>query len=251
MRAWPAKAAAGLLLLFVVGCRNPLGRQYEYEEQVFLRVDGSASIVIDASMPALYALRGLGVDPSFRTPVDRDQIRRLYAAAGCDDVRVGQPWIRKGRRFIQIRLQTRDVARLSSCRPLAWSAYVFEKSDGTIHFEQTVGAAANLDPGAVRWDGSELVAFKLHLPSRILYHNVRNLEDGTVGSPDRGNILTWEQRLADRRASKVVHLDVRMDAQSILYRTLWLFAGAFAAALALVVTLVWMTIRRAKKATKT
>ena len=252
MRAWPAKAAAGLLLLVAVaGCRNPLGRQYEYEEQIYLRVDGSASVVIDTSMPALYALRGLPVDPSFRTPVDRDQIRRLYSTAGCDDVRVGQPWIRKGRRFIQIRLQTRDVTRLSSCRPLSWSTYTFEKSDGAIRFEQTVGAAAKQDPGAVRWDGSELVAFKLHLPSRILYHNVRNLEDGSVGSPDRGNILTWEQRLADRRTGQAVHLDVRMDAQSILYRTLWLFAGAFAAALALVATLVWITIRRARRTSTT
>jgi hypothetical protein len=42
-------------------------------------------------------------------------------------------------------------------------------------------------------------------------------------------------------------MEVRMDSQSILYRTLWLFAGAFAAAVLLIMTLVWLTVRRAKR----
>ena len=35
-----------------------------------------------------------------------------------------------------------------------------------------------------------------------------------------------------------------MDSQSILYRTLWLFAGAFAAALAVLALLIWLTMRK-------
>jgi hypothetical protein len=38
-----------------------------------------------------------------------------------------------------------------------------------------------------------------------------------------------------------------MDSQSILYRTLWLFGGAFAAAVALLGFLIWMTMRRGAK----
>jgi hypothetical protein len=38
-----------------------------------------------------------------------------------------------------------------------------------------------------------------------------------------------------------------MDAESILYRTLWLFAGAFLAAVLVIVGLVWLTIRRARR----
>ena len=30
--------------------------------------------------------------------------------------------------------------------------------------------------GAHGWDGSEIVAFRLHLPSRILHHTARDLE---------------------------------------------------------------------------
>jgi hypothetical protein len=252
MRAWsPSRLTVLLLLLLVTtGCSNPLGKQYEYEEQLYLSVDGSATLVIDSSIPALVALRKLPLDPSARTPVDRDQVMRLYATAGCAEVRVGQSWMRHGRRFVQIRVQAADVTELASCGPVSWSSFQFERQQegerAIVHYTQTVGASADGDPGAVNWNGSELVGFKLHLPSRIIFHNVKR-PDGTNGEPDRGNILTYEQRLADRRAGQPVSMEVRMDSQSILHRTLWLFAGAFVAAMMVIMTLVWWTIRRAKK----
>ena len=41
-----------------------------------------------------------------------------------------------------------------------------------------------------------------------------------------------------------VTVEVRLESQSILYRTLWLFAGAFAAAVLTLVALIWWTVRR-------
>ncbi len=38
-----------------------------------------------------------------------------------------------------------------------------------------------------------------------------------------------------------------MDRQSILHRTLWLFAGAFTAAVLVLVGLVWWTMRRGRE----
>ena len=99
-------------------------------------------------------------------------------------------------------------------------------------------APSALKPGTLKnvgWDGSEIVAFRLHLPSRILEHNARDLETNEPTGIHRGNILAWEQHLADRLDGRPVTIEVRMDSQSILYRTLLLFAGAFAAA---VLTLV-------------
>jgi hypothetical protein len=234
-------------LLAAGACSSPFGRHYEYEEQLYLGVDGAATVVVDASVPALVALRGLPLDPAPRARVDPEQVRALFVRAGCGDVRVGQPWVRNGRHFVQVRIVTANVETLQTCQPLGWSTYRFERADGQIHFEQTVGAAAARRVDGTKWTGEELVAFKLHLPSRVLFHNVRRLEDGAPGQPTRGNILTWEQRLADRLASRPVQIEVRMDAESILYRTLWLFAGAFAAAVLALTLIIWITVRRARR----
>ena len=92
-----------------------------------------------------------------------------------------------------------------------------EPEGETLRYDQRVGAPAGRDPGAPEWDRSEIVAFKLHLPSRILDHNVKRL-DGTNGTIERGNILTWEQTLVDRLAGTPIDMDVTMEAESILYR---------------------------------
>jgi hypothetical protein len=96
----------------------------------------------------------------------------------------------------------------------------------------------------VGWTGSELVAFRLHLPSRIRDHNARDLEEDVPSDIQRGNILAWEQHLADRLDGRPIEIAVRMDPDSILYRTLWLFGGAFLAAVLLIGGIVWMTIRK-------
>ena len=65
----------------------------------------------------------------------------------------------------------------------------------------------------------------------------------------RGNILAWEQRLADRLEGRPVEITVRMSSQSILYRTLWLFAAAFGAAVLLLGSLIWWTVRKGTRHT--
>jgi hypothetical protein len=240
-----------LLLLLAVGltaaCGVSFGREYEYEEQLYLSVDGSASVVIDASIPALVALRGLPLDPSPRARFDSLALRHLYEAQGCDVLRVGSPWMRHGRRFVQVRLAAADVDTLGRCGPLSWSTYRFTRDGDTIDFRQRVSGVAAGDPGQPNWTGGELVAFRMHLPSKITYHNVRRLSDNSPGEADRGNILTWEQRLGDRRADKPIDMHVQMEAQSIFYRTLWLFAGSFLAAVVVLVALIWWTVRKGRR----
>jgi hypothetical protein len=236
-----------LALLVATGCASPFGPRYEYAEQIYLKVNGAATVIIDSSLPALVALRGLTLNTSINARVDRDGIRRMFAEAGCSDVRVGQPWVRNRRHFVQIRVETLDVRTLASCGPLSWSAYKFEKIDEGIRYRQTIGAPAKGDPGNVNWKGDEIVGFKLHLPSKILKHNVKRLEDGLNGTIDRGNILSYEQRLVDRRAGTPIEIDVNMGGQSILFQTLWLFGGAFAAALLVLTTIIWITMQRARK----
>jgi hypothetical protein len=222
------------------------GRQYEYEEELFVRLDGSASLTVNASLPALAALRGLDVPLDPEQPVDRAHVRSLYESPVAEVTHVSRGWRRAGRRFVQVRLDVPDIRRLPEAGPFAWSTYRLAESDGEHLFVQRVGAAA-FTPGTLQnvgWTGQELVAFRLHLPSRIRYHNARDVDTDQPLDYERGNILRWEQYLADRLDGEPVEIEVRMDSRSILHTTLWLFGTAFGAALGLLAFLVWLMFRR-------
>ena len=50
------RLSLALLLLTVLvslACENVITRKYEYEEEVFLALDGSATVYVNASVPAL------------------------------------------------------------------------------------------------------------------------------------------------------------------------------------------------------
>ena len=244
--------AVALVLWFRAGVvRDLFGRQYEYEEDLTIGADGSGTLTINASLAALNALRGLDVDP-LAASVDRDRIRALYESSVTRVRSVPRPWRRHDRQFVQINLEFDDVRRLHEAAPLSWSRYELTAQNGQHLFRQTVGPSA-LQPGTLKkvgWEGGEIVAFRLHLPSRILEHNARDLEKKEPTGIRRGNILAWEQHLADRLDGRPLAIEVRMDSQSILYRTLFLFAGAFAAAVLTLVALIWWTMRRGADADK-
>jgi len=244
---------AAVLILAAAGaaaCREGLlGRQYEYEEDLSLSLDGTATLVVNASLPALAALRGLDIDTSATARLDRDRIRALYQSPITTVTHVSPPWRRAGRRFVQVRMSVSDVRRLSEAAPFSWSRYSLAIAGGKAVFEQKVGASA-LRPGTLQqvgWNGSEIVAFRLHLPSRILWHNARDLETDEPIETARGNILVWEQHLADRLDGAPLDIRVEMDSQSILHRTLWLFLGAFLAAVVLLAGLIWWAMRKAPR----
>lgn len=243
---WGAALALAALAAVALWFRggDVFGRQYEYEEELTLRLDGSATLRVNASLAALAALRGLDVDPA--AGVDRERIRAAYESPAASVVSVPRPWRRRGRDFVQINLQVPDVRRLHEAPPFAWSRYELVEQDGTHVYRQTVGPSA-LRPGTLQnvgWDGREIVGFRLHLPSRILEHNARDLERDEPTGVARGNILAWEQHLSDRLDGQPLRIEVRMESRSILYLTLWLFAGAFTAAVLALGALAWWVGRR-------
>jgi hypothetical protein len=213
-----------------VACGTSVFRQYEYEEDLYLSLDGSATVYVNASIPALNALRGTSFDASPGARTDRDAVRSYYSTPHTRVVWV-RPSRRSNRRFVHIRLEVDNVRRLNQAAPFAWSTYQFERDDRQYVYQQKVGPSAAGKPGAVKWNGREVVAFRLHLPSKITYQSPPT-------EPRRGNILVWEQPLAQRLSGMPLEIEARMETQSILYRTLWLFGATFlavAAAFALVI----------------
>ena len=230
----------GLVLLSVLvslACGNVIARKYEYEEEVFLELDGSATVYVNASVPALVALRGvkLPIDPAAR--LDRLAVRDLYETPVSDVASVTTSR-REGRRYVHLRLNVPDIRRLGEAAPFAWSSYRYREQDGLFEFAQDMRDAAGVEVGDVGWSGDELVAVRLHLPSKVEFHNSPSKRI------ERGNIIVWEQPLAERRKGAPLDIQARMETESILVRTLALF-GAMAALVVLTfVAVIWFVRSR-------
>ncbi len=238
MRSWFAVVLAGALAS--AACNGGvLKKQYEYEEELYLALDGSATLNVNASVPALVALRGVDLNVSPRARFDRDRVRAFFQGPGAA-VTAASSSRRYGRRFVHVRVDVNDVRQLQRLAPFAWSSYRFDRDGDVYEFRQTVGAPAGKPVGDVGWDGTELVTFRLHLPSKIPFHNAPSHKI------ERGNILEWEQLLTERLHGAPVDIQVQLETQSILARTLLLFGSAAVAAFLTLALVIWWVSRRGR-----
>src|SRR5439155_24110893 len=111
-------AALTLVAAATAACGGFL-RQYEYEEDVYLSLDGSATVYVNSSIAALDALRGARFDASANAAVDRAAVRDYFSAPFARvNGRVGT-FRRGGRRFVHVRIDVDDVRRLSELAPVS------------------------------------------------------------------------------------------------------------------------------------
>ena len=149
---------------------------------------------------------------------------------------------RDGRRFVHVSIDLDDVRQASTLAPFAWSAYRFDRQGDVFEFRQVVGPAAGRPVGGVGWTGEELISFKMHLPSEIVFHNAPSRQ------VERGNILEWEQPLADRLQGAPLDLQVHLETESIFLTTLMLFGSTVLAAALAFGLVVWWIARRGREA---
>jgi hypothetical protein len=239
-RCLAALTLVSLCATLLAGCRTLLPRQYEYDEEINLSLDGSAVVYINGSIPALVALRGLEHDLRPSARLDRAAIRGFYSSDVARVTRISSSR-RLGRRFVHIRLTVQDVRRLPESAPFAWATYSLAERGDQYVYTQTVGPSAGRAVGDVGWRGSENVAFRMHLPARILYH------DAPSKQVERGNILVWEQSLAERLKGTPVNIEVRMESDSILYTTVALFGAMAIVVLSLFALIIWWVVRKGRR----
>src|SRR5262245_34429414 len=184
-RVSAAVVLLGLACAIGPGCAaGVFKRDYEYEEELYLSRDGAATLNVNASVASLVALRGAHLDPDPRARVDRSALRTFF---GAPDTRVSVSLARRdGRRFVHASIVVDDVQKLSRLPSFAWSSYQFSRYREVLAFKQTVGPPTP-QHGTMQWQGGELVAFRMHLPSAVVFHNAPS------GAVERGNILEWEQ----------------------------------------------------------
>jgi hypothetical protein len=233
------RLAFALVLIAVlasIACGNVIARKYEYEEEIFLSLDGSATVYVNASVPALVALRGaaLPLDPNAR--LDRAVVRDFFNTPVSQVASVTSSR-RQGRRYVHLRLSVPDIRRLGEAPPFAWSTYRYAEGD-TFEFAQQMRASAGKEAGNAGWEGDELIAVRLHLPSKVTFHNSpsRRIE--------RGNIIVWEQPLAERIKGTPLDVEARMEKESILFRTLALFAAMGMLVVLTFIAVIWFVKSR-------
>lgn len=214
-----------------------LFRQYEYEEDMYLALDGTATVYVNSSVAALDGLRGASFSTSPNAPLDRQAVLAFFTTPFTHDVSITTSR-RSNRRFVHVRLEVDDVRRLGQAAPFAWSTYQFSRDGDLFVFRQAVGRAAEKQISEAGWTGGEVVAFRIHVPSKVVYHNA--LPDNLK----RGNILVWEQSLRERDHGVPLVFDARMQKQSILYSTLRLFGATFVIVAGMFAVLIWWILRR-------
>ena len=215
-------------------------RQFEYDEDIYLSLDGTATIYVNGSLPALVALRGADFDVSPAARFDKDRIAAFFASPGVRVVRVTSSR-RQGRRFAHVRLEVDDIRKLPQARAFSLGHDPVRPDGRRCTASARTWARRRTRPSATSaGTGTELVGFRLHLPSKIAYHNA---------GPDnllRGNILAWEQTLSERLAGQPLEMEARMEPTTILYHTLWLFLGSMSAAFAVLALIIWWVVKKGK-----
>lgn len=242
MRIGAALALLAALLCTMPGCsRGDFFRQHEYEEEIVLSLDGSATVSVNASVAALNALRGTSFDTKESAQIDRDAVRQFFTTPATVVTRTPSLSRRGGRRFVHVRMDVARIEDLSGAAPLAWSTYRLTRDGQLVVFTQRVGASAGKDVGDVGWTGQETVSFRAHMPSAVIYHNA-----GPEGL-HRGNILVWTQPLAARIKGEPLAFEARMESQSILSRTLLLFGATAGVVAVMFVAILWWVRGKGRK----
>jgi hypothetical protein len=238
-RAQTLLAFVVLLAVISASCRSVLSRKYEYDEEIYLSLDGSATLYVNASVPALVALRGVALDVDPRARLDRQHVRAIFDTPVSRVAHISTSR-RDNRRYVHLRIDVDDIERLHESPAFAWSRYALEREDNLLKYRQTIGVAAAADVGEVGWTGAELIAVRLRLPSRVPFHNspARRIE--------RGNIIVWEQPLTERLSGETLQVVVHMETSSILVRTLVLFGITILLAAASFVLAIWWVVRRGR-----
>ena len=212
---------------------------YEYEHEVWLRVDGSGSVNV-TGRPALWtAFKSLPLDPQGDPDAIKRAARELFERSGLQVKRVTLT-TRRGQRYLFVSADFRDVNRISYTPAFPDLRIGLRREAGRLQLDGSWQRPLEALPGGER-DKNGLMAVRFHLPSKVYRH--RRAAFGV----ERGNILGWLQETASAVDGGRLEFGAEMDGRSILSSTVMLFAGAVVLAALLLAVGLWAVVRRGRK----
>jgi hypothetical protein len=230
----PRLAVALLLATALRGCLT-----YEYEHEVWLRVDGSGSINVTGQPSLWSAFKGLPVDDATDADALKQEARALFERSGLSVRRITVTK-RRGHRYLFVSADFKDVNRLSYAPAFPDLRIGLRREKGRLMLDGSWQRPLEAqDPAGVPRDG--LMAVRFHLPSKIYSH--RRAAEGV----ERGNIVGWRQDVSAALAGGRLELGAEMDERSILFSTVMLFVGAVVLAVLLLALGLWAVVRRGRR----
>ena len=194
--------------------RRLVKKQYEYEEELYLALDGSATVNVNASVPALVALRGVDLNVESARAL-RSRTRCARSSRGpARRVTALSSRVAYGRRFVHVSIDVADVRSLQRLAPFAWSTYRFDREGDVYEFKQAVGAPAGRRRRATSaGTASELVVVPDALAERDSVSQRAVAPDRARQHPANGN-----RHSPIGFAGTPIDIEVQMETQSILTR---------------------------------
>jgi hypothetical protein len=224
------------VLLLATALRSCL--TYEYEHEIWLRVDGSGAINVTGRLALWTAFKSLPLDESDPDAMKK-AARELFERSGLRVKRVTLTR-RGGHRYLFVSAEFGDVNRISYTPAFPDLRIGLRREGGEILLDGSWQRPLEALPGGDR-DREGLMAVRFHLPSKVYGH--RGAADGV----ERGNILSWRQEVASALDGGRLEFGADMDERSILFSTVMLFAGAVVLAVILLAIALWAVVRQGRK----
>src|SRR3990172_2351246 len=162
-----------LLLLAASGCTT-----YEYEEEVYLEVDGSGEIRMSGSTTAVAALHGLD-------EATAESAKALFEGEGVERLSALETE-RERRKFVHVQARFSPWGKLCRIPAFRDRRCRLAKGEESLALELSLPSPRAAAPESL--EPQALLALRYHLPSTIRYHNAPS-------DIERGNILSWKRTL--------------------------------------------------------
>ncbi|MFQ5790822.1 MAG: hypothetical protein ACE5JI_10140 [Acidobacteriota bacterium] len=229
---WLALASPLWVSAVLVSCT-----EYEYEEEMYLSIDGSGEVRVSGSRELLAAFHDIGKSarPEFIT---EESLRHYFGSPELEIISTRRS-TRNGRSYFHVRARFDDLNQLSRHPAFA---------DRNFHWTETAAkviVTANIEGGQRRRPTSGLyrdglVSLRIHLPSPVRYHN-------SPAGIEPGNIIGWEQTLAAHLRGDPLAVEVHFDRRTVLSITLMIIGAALAMVVSAISLTLWSLVRAGRR----